>query len=292
MKRTAGAAVVAAGAPTVLTECSPEQTVPSYEGAPSPAMRPQPPGVHRFFTRLEARTVEALLDQVIPGSDGVPGAREANVVGFIDQRLAEDEGIPTFTDPPYAKPYHGKVPPGPDTDQVIWVPAAELYRYGVQDVRVAPRELYRRSLQALDAYCTKRFGSGYADLPASKQASVFADLEAGKVPTFTGDLVSPVFIDVLSGDAAQGWLADPMYGGNRDMVVWKAIGYPGAQRAYTPREMRAGQTTRRPQSFASMPAAMPGMPESGVLLPEAGAVSGVEGPASDQEEFVCRTSPA
>jgi gluconate 2-dehydrogenase gamma chain len=290
MKRTAGAAVVAAGAPAVLAECSSEQTVPGYTGTPSPTITPQPPGVHTFFTRHEARTVEALLDQVIPGSPGVPGAREASVVTFIDQRLSRDQGVPTFTDPPYAKPYEGKRPPGPDTDQVIWVPAAQLYRYGVQDVRLEPRELYRRSLQALDAYCTKKFGSSYADLPAKQQASVFADLENDKVPTFNGDLTASTFTDVLSSDAGQGWLADPMYGGNRDMVVWKAIGYPGAQRAYTPEEMRSGHANRRPQSFASMPAAMPGMPESGVLLPEAGAVTGVEGP-TEQEEFVCRTSP-
>ena len=31
---------------------------------------------------------------------------------------------------------------------------------------------------------------------------------------------------------------DPMYGGNRDMVGWKLIGYPGAQRQYTPDDIK------------------------------------------------------
>ena len=33
-----------------------------------------------------------------------------------------------------------------------------------------------------------------------------------------------------------GFLADPKYGGNRDYIGWKVIGYPG------PRHMRGGYT--------------------------------------------------
>ncbi len=29
-----------------------------------------------------------------------------------------------------------------------------------------------------------------------------------------------------------GFFADPVYGGNRDMVGWKLIGFPGAQMSY------------------------------------------------------------
>jgi gluconate 2-dehydrogenase gamma chain len=27
----------------------------------------------------------------------------------------------------------------------------------------------------------------------------------------------------------EGFFADPIYGGNRDMVAWRMIGYPGAR---------------------------------------------------------------
>ena len=33
-------------------------------------------------------------------------------------------------------------------------------------------------------------------------------------------------------DANEGFFADPVYGGNRDMVGWKMIGYPGARYNY------------------------------------------------------------
>ena len=33
-------------------------------------------------------------------------------------------------------------------------------------------------------------------------------------------------------DTREGFFADPIYGGNRDMVGWKMIGFPGARYDY------------------------------------------------------------
>jgi gluconate 2-dehydrogenase gamma chain len=33
-------------------------------------------------------------------------------------------------------------------------------------------------------------------------------------------------------DVQMGFFADPIYGGNRDMVAWKMIGYPGSRYNY------------------------------------------------------------
>ena len=41
------------------------------------------------------------------------------------------------------------------------------------------------------------------------------------------------FFGQLLGDTKNGYLADPMYGGNKDMKAWVAIGFPGARAAYT-----------------------------------------------------------
>jgi gluconate 2-dehydrogenase gamma chain len=43
-----------------------------------------------------------------------------------------------------------------------------------------------------------------------------------------------------------------MYGGNRDLVGWTLIGYPGAQRQYTPKEMQDPNFSRPPQSLAQL----------------------------------------
>jgi gluconate 2-dehydrogenase gamma chain len=46
--------------------------------------------------------------------------------------------------------------------------------------------------------------------------------------------------------------SDPMHGGNRDLVGWKLIGYPGAQRFYTPDDIKNPTFMRDPQSLAQL----------------------------------------
>jgi gluconate 2-dehydrogenase gamma chain len=48
------------------------------------------PAAFRFFTPAQAADVEAMSAQIIP-TDDTPGAREANVVGFIDRALTTFE---------------------------------------------------------------------------------------------------------------------------------------------------------------------------------------------------------
>jgi hypothetical protein len=40
------------------------------------------------------------------------------------------------------------------------------------------------------------------------------------------------FFGMLLGDTTQGFFADPMYGGNRDKIGWKTIGFPGVGAVY------------------------------------------------------------
>jgi gluconate 2-dehydrogenase gamma chain len=66
---------------------------------------------------------------------------------------------------------------------------------------------------------------------------------------------------------AEGAFADPMYGGNRNMAGWALIGYPGAQRAYTPHELKHGPQHKRRQGLRQMMAENPGQPQPHVFLP-------------------------
>jgi gluconate 2-dehydrogenase gamma chain len=40
------------------------------------------------------------------------------------------------------------------------------------------------------------------------------------------------FFEMLLSNTREGFFADPVYGGNRDMVGWKMIGFPGARYDY------------------------------------------------------------
>jgi len=42
------------------------------------------------------------------------------------------------------------------------------------------------------------------------------------------------FFDLLLQNTIEGFFSDPIYGGNRDMVGWKLIGFPGARYDYRP----------------------------------------------------------
>ena len=59
-------------------------------------------------------------------------------------------------------------------------------------------------------------------------------LERGEVEL--ASLSSRLFFDLLWRNTEEGFFADPLYGGNRDKVGWKLVGFPGvASGAYNAR---------------------------------------------------------
>ena len=48
----------------------------------------------------------------------------------------------------------------------------------------------------------------------------------------TRESAPQAFFNLLLAHTIAGFFADPVYGGNRDMVGWKLIGFPGAQMSY------------------------------------------------------------
>ena len=46
------------------------------------------------------------------------------------------------------------------------------------------------------------------------------------------DVPGATFFGHLLGDTKDGFFADPAYGGNKDMVGWKLVGFPGVPAAY------------------------------------------------------------
>ena len=52
---------------------------------------------------------------------------------------------------------------------------------------------------------------------------------------------SPVGRTIIAVYAFAGFFADPVHGGNRDMVGWKLIGFPGAHISYRDQILDYGQ---------------------------------------------------
>ena len=267
----AGAAVLAAGAVGVrggedgeagpLDSSLPEHVTPGEPLAPATPVVEQYPGAFhpevpfapstipaadllRFFTPGEARTVEAVAARLIPGDEGDPGAREAGVVTFIDFALARGDGFnePIYRFPPFAHGFEGDEPPEDDGYGVVWVEEEELERYGFQSALTA-REIFRVGIAVLNSEARGIYGGDFAELAEEQQDELLMALEDGEVEGFA-DPSAEEFFDIVYEFTLQGFLSDPQYGGNRDMVGWRLIDYPGAQRAYT-----AGDMTREGHAF-------------------------------------------
>ena len=83
----------------------------------------------------------------------------------------------------------------------------------------------------VDAHCRKAFGNkSFAELDAGSQDKVLKGLESGDVKLER--VPAKQFFDMLWENTQQGFLADPMYGGNRDFAGWKLIGFPGPRYNY------------------------------------------------------------
>ena len=59
---------------------------------------------------------------------------------------------------------------------------------------------------------------------------MLGELEKGSIQLRDQD--AKAFFKHLVKDTREGFFADPIYGGNRDMAGWKMIGFPGARYDY------------------------------------------------------------
>ncbi|HJU48273.1 MAG TPA: gluconate 2-dehydrogenase subunit 3 family protein [Gaiellaceae bacterium] len=218
-----------------------------------------------FFTPDEARAVEAFTARLIPGTPADPGAREACVTNYIDRKLAEHASFatPTYFRPPFAKAAEGRVPGF--AGDTVYVSEEDLPRYGFQS-DLTPQQAYRQGLAELEKYATTRYRMPFAGLREDVQDTILGLLENDKIESFRKP-GGQAFFSMLQDDANEGMFADPIYGGNRDFAGWKLIGYPGAQRAYTPAELKDGPLERTIQGLREMQAMHPGRVQSHVILP-------------------------
>ncbi|MEP6505405.1 MAG: gluconate 2-dehydrogenase subunit 3 family protein, partial [Betaproteobacteria bacterium] len=204
---TAGAAIAAvpvAAAAAVLGGAD----VPFKEGlANAPAGVDNPTG-WTWFTDAEAAFVTAAVARLIPADELGPGAVEAGVPTFIDRQLAG----------PYGRGERWYM-------QGPWSPGLPTQGY---QTRLAPAGLYRGAIKAIDAAVVRESrGGSFAKLAAADQDAFLHRLEKGDVALEGADAKS--FFAQLLQNTLEGFWSDPIYGGNRDMVGWKLIGFPGAR---------------------------------------------------------------
>ncbi len=139
-----------------------------------------------------------------------PRAATAASRSFIDRQLAGayGSGARLYRDGPFPK---GKPELG--------------YSAGADAARVLPRRHHSR--QRMDR---KTYGKDFDRLSAPERETALKTMEEGKAP-FPASR-SAMFFNALLQITMEGFFADPIYGGNRNMASWKMIGYPGLPATY------------------------------------------------------------
>lgn len=173
---------------------------------------PVTPGGWLFFTPDEAATMEAIVDRLIPADELSIGGREAGCVVYIDRQLAGYYGNSTRL---YTK---GPFLPGLPT---------QGYQY-----EATPAQRYRAGLAAIDAWSREnKGGKRFLELPPEEQDATLKDIEEAKIALPNG-VDAKTFFNLMLTNTTEGFFADPIYGGNKDMVSWKMLGFPGARYDY------------------------------------------------------------
>jgi gluconate 2-dehydrogenase gamma chain len=158
-----------------------------------------------YLTQPEVRFLDAAVARLIPADDLGPGAKEAGVTYFIDRQLISSWGT------------HGRnyrMGPWPEGTP----------QQGFQS-RLTPQEIYRAGIRETNLHCSKQYGKAFEFLAPAQQDEVLHGLEDDKIELES--LSSKLFFGLLWRNTEEGFFADPMYGGNRDKVGWKLIGFPG-----------------------------------------------------------------
>ncbi|MDB6085066.1 MAG: hypothetical protein JWN43_2947 [Gammaproteobacteria bacterium] len=223
--RTVGAAAVVPGSALLVDAAEPT----NKPGQPPKAASTEPvKPVYLFFDAAEARFIEAACERLIPADESGAGAVVAGVPNFLDKQLGG-----------------------------AWGGGERLYRSGPwhtgtpsqgYQLPFTPAELFHTALHAIHQDLERR-QSTFDVLAADDQDAYLKSLEAGNHDL--DGVPSAVFFDLLLEMTVEGFFADPVYGGNRDMVAWRMIGFPGAYADYYEAIDRHGvKFEREPMSLA------------------------------------------
>ena len=199
--------------------------------APPPATPAAPePEPFVTLTALEAAFITAAVDTLIPADELSPSGSDCGVAIFIDRQLgsAWGGGAKMYRAGPYAK---GKPEQG-------------------YQLALTPREYFAAGISAANAWSRKTYGKEFDRLSAADRVTALKAMEDGKA-SFE-NFSSRAFFAQLHAITMAGFFSDPIYGGNRDKVGWKLLGFPGLPATYSDKidAYRDKRYVADPQSIA------------------------------------------
>jgi gluconate 2-dehydrogenase gamma chain len=183
----------------------------------------------------EAACLEALVDVMCPADALSPRGVDAGLHLYIDRQLAGGwgRGDRLYRQGPWkaGKPQHG------------------------YQLALTPEQYFKAGIAALVRAVHSLTGKSVEELAARELDEVLQSVVAGKLEN-EGFSLRAWFNDSLYPLFVQACFADPMYGGNREKVFWRAVGFPGLPAVYSRdvTEYRGGQHpgSTNPKSIADL----------------------------------------
>lgn len=165
-----------------------------------------------FFTRVEDFNVlEAAVERIYPEDDNGPGAIGLGVPYFIDKQLAGPYGANKFD---YMK--------GP----IQKVDVESSYQ-----TLMSRGEVFIEGVRKMNAESQKSHDEKFYNLEGEQQDELLTAMEAGDIDL--RGVEGATFFNLLRQMTIEGAYADPLYGGNKDMMGWKMKEHPGIRPGYS-----------------------------------------------------------
>jgi gluconate 2-dehydrogenase gamma chain len=122
----------------------------------------------------------------------------------------------------------GAAPGAPEAGAVYYIQQAlgGAYAHLLAQYHLAQ---YHHGLRAIDTYCVSEMGVPFVRLGEAGQDAVLTDLAAGKLTEVGADAD---FFNLVREHVLEGMFCEPSYGGNRDMVGWRLVRFPGQRYGY------------------------------------------------------------
>lgn len=169
---------------------------------------------------------------------GVPGDRAATIADLLDHAAAEPGPPPDPATAPRALSPHerrtveamaGRILPTTTTPGAIEAGAVDYIDIALARAYAHVLGDYRDCVAALDQHCTTALGVAFAAASAEQQDTVLEAMERGEIAGFEG--ASQLF-ELVRAHVMEGMFCEPFYGGNRDLIGWKLVGFPGMRYGY------------------------------------------------------------
>lgn len=189
-----------------------------------------------FFSRDEDFAIlTAATERLFPEDENGPGAIELGVPYFIDKQLAGSWGTNAkeYMRDPFLQNEEVHEHQHKDSDQdksgphTSVKPPTPTPRY---QSRMNRGEVFLVGIRKIEDVSQENFDEKFINLKEEEQDEVLQMFENGDVDI--DGIASVTFFNLLLQTTIEGAFADPLYGGNKNMMGWKMKEFPGPRVSY------------------------------------------------------------